>query len=193
MDSVVNFGCTAANSQVIIRHHAITNEGSLPGIVHPKQCLYISLIRIRIFLLKKKVNVASSSLLETEFNSHKPPTFCVFLWFSSITAHVYLCLFLSTGYFHVQYSGDPSVTISPCSGVILPGGTTWLKVELCTDKPRLLVEKAMWAMFATAVYVNKNANCIYKRLECEFNWCILIFFVTHITLPGRVQLNLPFH
>lgn len=50
MDSVVNFGCTAANSQVIIRHHAITNEGSLPGIVYSKQCLYISLIRIRIFL-----------------------------------------------------------------------------------------------------------------------------------------------
>lgn len=49
MDSVVNFGCTAANSQVIIRHHAITNEGSLPGIVHSKQCLYISFIRIRIF------------------------------------------------------------------------------------------------------------------------------------------------
>lgn len=132
-------------------------------------------------------------LLETEFNSHNPPTFCVFLWFSSIAPHVYLCLFLFTGYFHVQYSGDPSVTISPCSGVILPGGTTWLKVELCTDKPRLLVEKAMWAMFATAVYVNKNANCIYKRLECEFNWCILIIFCDsyHIAWEGSTQFTIP--
>lgn len=173
MDSVVNFGCTAATCQVIIRHHAITNEGSLPGIVHSKQCLYISFIRIRIFFFHftKVVNVAASSLLETEFNSHNLPTFCVLLWFSAISTHVYLCLFLFTGYFHVQYCGDPSVTISPCSGVILPGGTTWLKVELCTDKPRLLVEKAMWAIFATAVYVNKSADCIYERLDCEtFAW-----------------------
>ena len=48
-----------------------------------------------------------------------------------------------TGYFHVQYSGDPSVTISPSSGVICPGDTVWLKVELHADKPRLLDEKAV--------------------------------------------------
>ncbi|XP_056883896.1 cilia- and flagella-associated protein 47-like [Takifugu flavidus] len=99
MDSVVNFGCTAANSQVIIRHHAITNEGSLPG------------------------------------------------------------------YFHVQYSGDPSVTISPCSGVILPGGTTWLKVELCTDKPRLLVEKAIVKLQNHPAVLSIRAEVVDQCLE----------------------------
>lgn len=37
MDAVVNFGCTAASSQVITKHHSITNEGSLPGNVHVKK------------------------------------------------------------------------------------------------------------------------------------------------------------
>lgn len=56
---------------------------------------------------------------------------------------MYLCILHLTGYFHVQYAGDPSFTISPSSGVICPGDTVWLKVELRTDKPRLLVEKAV--------------------------------------------------
>lgn len=100
MDAVVNFGCIAASSQIITKLHSITNEGSLPGNVHSKQCSYIFILII------------------------------------------FLIVF-GTGYFHVQPSGDPSVTISPSSGVICPGDTLWLKVELRTDKPRLLVEKAV--------------------------------------------------
>ncbi|KAM3585737.1 uncharacterized protein V6R79_025810 [Siganus canaliculatus] len=77
MDPELDFGCVPASSQVICKHHQITNQGSAPGM------------------------------------------------------------------FHVQYSGDPSVTLTPCSGVIAPGGTQWLKVELRTDRPRLISENAL--------------------------------------------------
>ncbi|XP_070711754.1 cilia- and flagella-associated protein 47-like [Pempheris klunzingeri] len=76
-DSVLDFGCVAASSQVISKHHHITNRGTAPGV------------------------------------------------------------------FHVQYSGDPLVTLSPCSGVVAAGTTQWLKVELRTDGPRLINEKAL--------------------------------------------------
>lgn len=66
MDAVVNFGCTAASSQVIARHHSVTNQGSLPGNVHAKQCSYFydqnsseQLIQSRIDLLKLHIEVIS--------------------------------------------------------------------------------------------------------------------------------------
>lgn len=57
-------------------------------------------------------------------------------------AYVFLCVFIE-GVFHVQYNGDPSVRLSPCSGVIAAGTTQWLKVELRTDGPRQINEKAL--------------------------------------------------
>ncbi|XP_029931399.1 cilia- and flagella-associated protein 47-like [Myripristis murdjan] len=47
------------------------------------------------------------------------------------------------GKFQVQYCGDPSLRLSPCSGVIAAGATQWLKVELHTDRPRHIEEKAL--------------------------------------------------
>ncbi|KAF7659350.1 hypothetical protein LDENG_00298920 [Lucifuga dentata] len=77
MDPEIDFGCVAASSQVISKHHPVTNQGSVPGS------------------------------------------------------------------FQVQCSGDPSVRISPCSGVIAAGSTQWLKVELRTDRPRRIEKKAL--------------------------------------------------
>ncbi|XP_053738274.1 cilia- and flagella-associated protein 47-like [Synchiropus splendidus] len=45
--------------------------------------------------------------------------------------------------FQVEYSGDPSVKLSPGSGVIAARSTRWLKVELQTDKPRQINEEAV--------------------------------------------------
>lgn len=53
-----------------------------------------------------------------------------------------LCVCIG-GEFQVQYNGDPSVRLSPFSGVIAPGATQQLKVELRTDRPRQIDEKAL--------------------------------------------------
>lgn len=55
--------------------------------------------------------------------------------------HIHVCL--CVGLFQVQYNGDPSVTVSPCSGIVAAGATQWLKVELRTDGPRVIDEKAL--------------------------------------------------
>lgn len=55
---------------------------------------------------------------------------------------MFLCV-CAQGVFQVQYKGDPSVRLSPHSGVIAAGATQWLKVELLTDRPRVVEEKAL--------------------------------------------------
>ncbi|XP_046887323.1 cilia- and flagella-associated protein 47-like [Hypomesus transpacificus] len=47
------------------------------------------------------------------------------------------------GVFEVLYNGDTSVRLSPCSGVVSPGATQWLKVELCTNRARHIREQAL--------------------------------------------------
>nr|XP_046237666.1 cilia- and flagella-associated protein 47-like [Scatophagus argus] len=99
-DSVLDFGCIAASSEVIIKHHHITNQGSAPGV------------------------------------------------------------------FHVQYKGDPSVKLSPCSGVVAAGATQWLKVELRTDRPRLIDEKALVKLQnCSAVVLCIKAEVVDQHLE----------------------------
>ncbi|XP_044044267.1 cilia- and flagella-associated protein 47-like isoform X3 [Siniperca chuatsi] len=100
MDSVLDFGCIAASSQVISRHHHITNQGSAPGV------------------------------------------------------------------FQVQYNGDPSVRLSPCIGVIAAGATQWLKVELRTDRPRQIDEKALVKLQnRSAVVFSIRAEVVDQCLE----------------------------
>ncbi|XP_074521086.1 cilia- and flagella-associated protein 47-like [Halichoeres trimaculatus] len=93
MDSDLDFGCTAAISKVITKHHPITNQGSAAGL------------------------------------------------------------------FQVHYSGGPSVTLSPCSGLIAAGATQWLKVELRTDVPRLIDEKALVKL--------QNGSALALRIRAE--------------------------
>uniref|UniRef100_UPI0037E78C74 cilia and flagella-associated protein 47-like n=1 Tax=Semicossyphus pulcher TaxID=241346 RepID=UPI0037E78C74 len=93
MDSVVDFGCVAASSQVISKRHLITNQGSAPGL------------------------------------------------------------------YHVQYNGDPSVRLSPCSGVVAAGATQWLKVELRTDRPRQIEERALVKL--------QNRSPVTLRIKAE--------------------------
>ncbi|KAM9334135.1 cilia and flagella-associated protein 47-like [Symphorus nematophorus] len=100
MDSILDFGCIAASSQVISKLHNITNQGSAPGV------------------------------------------------------------------FHVQYKGDPSVRLLPCSGVIAAGANQWLKVELHTDRPRLIDEKAVVKLQNhSAVVLSIRAEVVDQRLE----------------------------
>ncbi|XP_032362158.1 cilia- and flagella-associated protein 47 isoform X1 [Etheostoma spectabile] len=100
MDSVLDFGCIAATSQVISKHQPITNRGSAPGV------------------------------------------------------------------FQVQYNGDPSVRLSPCSGVIAAGATQWLKVELFTDRPIQIEEKALLKLQNhSAVVLSIRAEVVAQCLE----------------------------
>ncbi|XP_070786864.1 cilia- and flagella-associated protein 47-like [Enoplosus armatus] len=100
MDSVLDFGCIAASSQVISKHHHITNQGSAPGA------------------------------------------------------------------FQVQYNGDTSVRLSPCFGVIAAGATQWLNVELNTDGPRQIDEKALVKLQnRSAVVLSIRAEVVDQRLE----------------------------
>ncbi|XP_041638088.1 cilia- and flagella-associated protein 47-like isoform X2 [Cheilinus undulatus] len=91
--SVLDFGCIAASSEVIRKHHCITNKGSAPGL------------------------------------------------------------------FQIQYNGDPSIRISPYSGVVAAGDTQWIKVELRTDKPRQINEKALVKL--------KNRSAVVLRIQAE--------------------------
>ncbi|KAM7365486.1 hypothetical protein PAMP_016406 [Pampus punctatissimus] len=100
IDSKLDFGCVAANSQVISRYHPITNQGLAPGV------------------------------------------------------------------FQVQYSGDPSVRFSPCNGVIAAGTTKWLKIELRTDRPRQIDEKALVNLQnRSTVVLSIRAEVVDQRLE----------------------------
>ncbi|XP_039998194.1 cilia- and flagella-associated protein 47-like [Xiphias gladius] len=100
MDSVLDFGSVAANSQIISKHHPITNQGSASGV------------------------------------------------------------------FQVQYSGDPSIRLSPCGGVIAAGAIQWLKVELRTDRPRQIDEEALVKLQnRSAVVLSIRAEVVDQRLE----------------------------
>ncbi|XP_078147098.1 cilia and flagella-associated protein 47-like [Centroberyx gerrardi] len=70
------------------------------------------------------------------------------------------------GMFQVQYSGDPSVRLSPCSGVIAAGATQWLKVELRTDRPRRIQEEALVKLQnCSAVVLSIRAEVVDQCLE----------------------------
>nr|XP_019960026.1 PREDICTED: cilia- and flagella-associated protein 47 isoform X1 [Paralichthys olivaceus] len=99
-DSVLDFGCVAARSQIISKHHPVTNQGSAPGV------------------------------------------------------------------FQVQYSAHPSIRLSPLSGVIAAGATQWLKVELRTDRPMQIDEKALIKLQdRSAVSLTIRAEVVDQRLE----------------------------
>ncbi|KAF3706395.1 Cilia- and flagella-associated protein 47 [Channa argus] len=90
-DSVLDFGCIAANSQVVSKYHAITNQGAAP---------------------------------------------------------------------------DSSVRLSPCSGVIAAASTQWLKVELRTDGPGQIDEKALIKLQnCSAVALSIKAEVVDQCLE----------------------------
>ncbi|XP_034145586.1 cilia- and flagella-associated protein 47 [Esox lucius] len=42
----------------------------------------------------------------------------------------------AAGAFQVLCDGNPTIAVSPTSGILQPGATLWLRVDLCTDKPR---------------------------------------------------------
>ncbi|KAJ8350368.1 hypothetical protein SKAU_G00254980 [Synaphobranchus kaupii] len=46
------------------------------------------------------------------------------------------------GAFQILYQGDTPLSITPTSGVLAPGSTGVVRVELCTDQPRLVCEEA---------------------------------------------------
>ncbi|XP_067349403.1 cilia and flagella-associated protein 47-like isoform X2 [Channa argus] len=99
-DSVLDFGCIAANSQVVSKYHAITNQGAAPGM------------------------------------------------------------------FQVHYNKDSSVRLSPCSGVIAAASTQWLKVELRTDGPGQIDEKALIKLQnCSAVALSIKAEVVDQCLE----------------------------
>ncbi|KAJ8400757.1 hypothetical protein AAFF_G00391110 [Aldrovandia affinis] len=76
MDSLVDFGSMAADSQLINKEVVLTNNGSAPGS------------------------------------------------------------------FQILYRGDTPLSITPTSGVLAPKSTQLVRVELCTDQPRLVSEEA---------------------------------------------------
>ncbi|KAM9328460.1 cilia- and flagella-associated protein 47-like [Pholidichthys leucotaenia] len=100
MDSTLDFGCVAANSQVISKHHPITNQGSAPGV------------------------------------------------------------------FQVKYTGDSWLQIAPSCGIIAAGSTQWLQVELRTDRPRQIEEKARVKLQNhSSVVLSIRAEIVEQRLE----------------------------
>ncbi|XP_069579420.1 cilia- and flagella-associated protein 47-like [Brachyistius frenatus] len=99
-DSVLDFGCVMASSEVISKRHPVINKGSVAGM------------------------------------------------------------------FQVQYRGDTSVSLSPSSGVVAAGTTQWLKVELRTDRPRLIDEKVMVKVQnSSSVVFRIRAKVVDERLE----------------------------
>ncbi|CAK6965505.1 LOW QUALITY PROTEIN: cilia and flagella-associated protein 47-like [Scomber scombrus] len=80
--------------------------------------------------------------------------------------HPIINLGLAPGVFQVQYNGDPSVTVLPCSGVIAAGTTQWLKVELRTDRPRQINETVhVTLQNCAAVVLSISAEVVDQRLE----------------------------
>ncbi|XP_077958392.1 cilia- and flagella-associated protein 47-like isoform X2 [Gasterosteus aculeatus] len=70
------------------------------------------------------------------------------------------------GVFQLQYNGDPSVRISPRGGVVAAGATLWLEVELRTDRPRQIDEKALLELQNHSdVVLSIKAEVVDQRLE----------------------------
>ncbi|KAJ8003687.1 hypothetical protein DPEC_G00150910 [Dallia pectoralis] len=63
------------------------------------------------------------------------------------------------GAFQVLCGRDPTITISPLSGVLQPGAIQWLKVELCTDKPRSVRQEAKVKL--------QNSEDVALRIQAE--------------------------
>ncbi|XP_026157201.1 cilia- and flagella-associated protein 47-like isoform X2 [Mastacembelus armatus] len=100
VDSMLDFGRISANSQVISKHHPITNQGAVPGV------------------------------------------------------------------FQVQYSGDSSVSLSPRSGIVAAGSTQWLKIELRTDGPKQIDDKALIKLQnRSPVVLSIRAEVVDQSLE----------------------------
>ncbi|KAM4711439.1 LOW QUALITY PROTEIN: cilia- and flagella-associated protein 47-like [Anableps anableps] len=101
MDSLLDFGCIVASSQVVSKLHPIINKGSAPGV------------------------------------------------------------------FQVEYSGgNSSLSFLPSNGVIVAGTTQWLKVELRTDRPGEIHEKALVKLqdYSTVV-LSIKAEVVEQQLE----------------------------
>ncbi|XP_045065582.1 cilia- and flagella-associated protein 47-like isoform X3 [Coregonus clupeaformis] len=72
------------------------------------------------------------------------------------------------GAFQVLYDGDQSIRLSPRSGVLQPGATQWLKVELCTDKPTRVREEAQVKLQNSKDVVLKiRADVLEQSLELQ--------------------------
>ncbi|XP_058470520.1 cilia- and flagella-associated protein 47-like [Solea solea] len=70
------------------------------------------------------------------------------------------------GVFLLQYDGDPSVKLSPSSGVIAAGAIQWLQVQLRTDRPMHVHEKAVVKLQnRSAAVFNIKAKVVDQRLE----------------------------
>ncbi|KAK5608644.1 hypothetical protein CRENBAI_022655 [Crenichthys baileyi] len=101
MDSLLDFGCIVASSQVVSKLHLITNQGSAPGV------------------------------------------------------------------FQVEYSGgNSSLGFLPSNGVIAAGTTQWLKVELRTDRPGRIDDKALVKLQnCSTVALSIRAEVVEQHLE----------------------------
>ncbi|XP_045555398.1 cilia- and flagella-associated protein 47 isoform X1 [Salmo salar] len=72
------------------------------------------------------------------------------------------------GAFQVLYDGDQSIRLSPSSGVLQPGTTQWLKVELCTDRPTRVREEAQVKLQNSKDVVLKiRADVLEQSLELQ--------------------------
>ncbi|XP_061833957.1 cilia- and flagella-associated protein 47-like [Nerophis lumbriciformis] len=72
----------------------------------------------------------------------------------------------SSGVFHVLHSGDSSIRLSPCTGVVSAGATKWLKVELLADRPKNVDEKLMVRLQGCSpVALNIKAQVVDQHLE----------------------------
>ncbi|XP_071186802.1 cilia- and flagella-associated protein 47-like [Salvelinus alpinus] len=72
------------------------------------------------------------------------------------------------GAFQVLYDGDQAIRLSPSSGVLQPGATQWLKVELCTDRPTRVREEARVKLQNSKDVVLKiRADVLEQTLELQ--------------------------
>ncbi|KAL1021786.1 hypothetical protein UPYG_G00017930 [Umbra pygmaea] len=72
------------------------------------------------------------------------------------------------GAFHVLYDGDPTIRLTPTSGVLQPGATQWLKVELCTEKPSSVhLEAQVKLQNREDVVLTIQADVVKQSLELQ--------------------------
>ncbi|KAM9828926.1 cilia- and flagella-associated protein 47-like isoform 1-T1 [Syngnathus typhle] len=72
----------------------------------------------------------------------------------------------ASGVFQVLHNGDCLVRLSPCSGVVAPGATKRLTVELHADKPRQVDEKALVRLQSFSTVILKiRAQVVEQHLE----------------------------
>ncbi|CAG5933337.1 unnamed protein product, partial [Menidia menidia] len=105
------------------------------------------------------------------------------------------------GVFQVEHSsGDSSLSLSPSSGVVAAGSTQWLKVELRTDRPRKIEEKALVRLQNhSTVALNVTAEVVNQCLEVadikgtplSCLWFGPVYFGTSIVEKMVIKNNAP--